>query len=121
MGTRSFIGKSNPDKSITTIYCHFDGCPEHNGKILIDNYITEEMVDSLLAGGDMSSLGVVPHMCDTYRARGERGVDARIYTDFDTMFNGGVDSWVEFFYVYEDGVWRCWNRQKEIIDLTKLE
>ena len=121
MATRSFIGKYNPDKSITAIYCHFDGYPEHNGKILIDNYITEEAVDSLLAGGDMSGLGIVPHMCDTYRARGERGVDARIYTDFDTMFNGGVDSWAEYFYVYEDGVWRCWNRKKEIIDLTKLE
>ena len=45
MATRSFIGKLNKDDSITGIYCHFDGYPEHAGRILIDNYLTEQQVD----------------------------------------------------------------------------
>ena len=38
MATRSNIGIVNEDDSITAIYCHWDGYPEHNGKILLNHY-----------------------------------------------------------------------------------
>ena len=38
MATRSVIGIVNLDKSITGIYCHYDGYPENNGKILLNHY-----------------------------------------------------------------------------------
>ena len=57
MGTRSTIGVLNTDGSVTAVYCHWDGYPEHNGKILMENYTTEEKVRELIGFGSISSLG----------------------------------------------------------------
>lgn len=56
MATRSNIGILNKDNTITSVYCYWDGYPSHNGKILLENYNTEEKVRELLKEGDISSL-----------------------------------------------------------------
>ena len=56
MATRSNIGILNNDNTITSVYCHWDGYPSHNGKILLENYNTEEKVRELLKEGNISSL-----------------------------------------------------------------
>lgn len=56
MGTRSTIGVLNTDGSVSAVYCHWDGYPEHNGKILMENYTTEEKVRELIDLGSISSL-----------------------------------------------------------------
>ena len=35
MGTRSRIGIEMPDHSVVSVYCHWDGYVEGNGKILV--------------------------------------------------------------------------------------
>lgn len=60
MSTRSIICKKNSDGTYTGIYCHWDGYVGNNGRILNDNYTTEESIDRLLALGDLSSLGKTP-------------------------------------------------------------
>ena len=57
MATRSTIGVLNTDGSVSAVYCHWDGYPEHNGKILMENYTTEEKVRELIGFGSISSLG----------------------------------------------------------------
>ena len=59
MGTRSTIAKVEPDGSVTSIYCHWDGYPDHNGRVLLENYQDEPVVDDLLSGGSLSSLGAI--------------------------------------------------------------
>ena len=54
MGTRSRIGIQLQDNSVLSVYCHYDGYPEFNGRILRDNYDTVEKVRQLIDGGDMS-------------------------------------------------------------------
>ena len=54
MGTRSRIGIQLKDDSILSVYCHFDGCPSFNGKVLREFYDTTEKVNQLINGGDMS-------------------------------------------------------------------
>lgn len=56
MGTRSRIGIELQDRSIVSVYCHYDGYPEHNGRILVSDYTTPEAVKELIDGGSMSSL-----------------------------------------------------------------
>lgn len=55
MSTRSHIGfiKGN---QITYIYCHFDGYPEYNGRILQEYYTNREKIKELLNLGDISCL-----------------------------------------------------------------
>ena len=56
MATRSAIGMQNRDGSVTAVYCHYDGYPEHNGAILLEHY-GRVKTQQLLALGDLSSLG----------------------------------------------------------------
>ena len=54
MGTRSRIGKQLADGSILSVYCHYDGYPEFNGRVLRDYFSTNDKVSDLIDGGDMS-------------------------------------------------------------------
>ena len=54
MGTRSLIGKQLKDGSILGVYCHWDGYPSYNGRMLRDNFDTADKVNKLIDGGDMS-------------------------------------------------------------------
>ena len=57
MATRSTIGIINLDNTVTAVYCHWDGYPEYNGTLLVENYDTADKVRDLLALGSISSLG----------------------------------------------------------------
>lgn len=95
MGTRAAIAIENLDGTIESVYCHWDGYPEHVGKTLLNHYSSEEKLRALLAEGDMSSLGVEigskhdfddqpPGQTTFYgRDRGEEGVEAKIHDDRD--------------------------------------
>ena len=56
MATRSRIAMEMEDKTVVSIYCHWDGYPSHNGQTLIDHYNTPEKVKALIALGSLSSL-----------------------------------------------------------------
>lgn len=126
MGTRSAIGIKNSDGSVTAIYCHWDGYPSYNGRILADHYGDEAKVRELIALGDISSLKAEigeKHPFDTYtlkpeeldprwdqwttaygRDRGETDIDAREFVskaDYANRFGSAA----EYHYLYEDGVW----------------
>ena len=60
MGTHCSISILKEELAGTTykgIYCHYDGYPEHNGMLLLENYNTEELVEKLISLGDMSTMG----------------------------------------------------------------
>ena len=54
MGTRSRIGVMHGDK-VKSVYCHWDGYLEHNGRILQEHYDSAK-ANHLVALGDLSSL-----------------------------------------------------------------
>jgi hypothetical protein len=60
MATRSRIGIETKDVRgnviVKSIYCHWDGYPENNGRILLENYQDREKVEKLIALGSISSL-----------------------------------------------------------------
>jgi len=56
MATRSRIGIENQDGTVTSVYCHWDGYPENNGRILNDHYQDRKKVEQLIALGSISSL-----------------------------------------------------------------
>jgi hypothetical protein len=122
MSTRSHIGKKLEDGTIKYIYCHFDGYPEHNGKILKEHYTNEAKIDALLELGDISILG--PEIgeeqdfdrrethhkdwCLAYgRDRGEANVKASICNEIDFADQ-------EYNYLWENGEWRCFAYNGEL-------
>ena len=61
MATRSNIGIVNLDKSITGIYCHWDGYPEYVGKMLLNHYNNDDIVNGLMNLGNLSILSESLH------------------------------------------------------------
>ena len=123
MSTRSAIGVQLEDGSIRAVYCHWDGYPRYNGRILYENYERDKVL-ILMEHGDLSSLG--PHIgtkhdfrerreyeCTFYkRDRGETNVDARSYVDEESFFQD-FGSGAEYHYLMLLGgewVMRGWNK-----------
>lgn len=117
MATRSLIGKANENGSITSIYCHFDGYPSHNGFILKNYYDTEEKVDQLLELGNLSALFETTENCIAYgRDRGDTGQEAEVIRNLETYLKSG-ENYIEYFYVYQQGEWVCYNSDKKIVHI----
>lgn len=116
MGTRSTIAIENADGTVTGIYCHWDGYPSCNGRILAENYTDEDSVRELIALGDLSSLGKTignkvdfndhdAHngQCVAYsRDRGETGVAAQTHKSWAALLESFGQ---EFNYLFKDGAW----------------
>lgn len=86
MSTRSRIGIEMPDHSVVSVYCHWDGYPEHNGKILVQNYQNREDVQELIDGGGISSLrtrGDWNHSSPLKDENGEYICDAAGYLTYE--------------------------------------
>ncbi len=131
MGTRSRIGVMHGDK-IKSVYCHWDGYLDHNGRILLEHYDSAK-ANELVALGDISSLGPNigekhsfdnPHpygsaeylaeaeareLVTTFygRDRGETGTEWQVDHDFVTFMERVDACGAEYYYIMKDGVWYC--------------
>jgi hypothetical protein len=117
MATRSYIGVRNLDASVDYIYCHFDGYPDHNGKILTEHYADMDKVNALMKLGDLSVLGEqigekhdfnkrTRGWCLAYgRDRGELNVSVRT-GDYKELIN---DQNVDYVYVFDGDYWECFD------------
>ena len=96
---------------VKTIYCHWDGYPEHVGELLVHDYNTPALITELMELGDLSSLDATPASCVAYhRDRNEPYgmVEARD-VDPDQLMSVGNDYGVNYVYVYNDeNEWDCY-------------
>ena len=99
MGTRSRIGVMHGD-NCKSVYCHWDGYLDHNGRILLEHYDSSK-ANHLVALGDISSLCTdvfvaegVEHSFDNPaenitifygRDRGEEGTEWKTDTTFEAF------------------------------------
>jgi hypothetical protein len=115
MATRSLIRCAVTNRFI---YCHWDGYPDNNGKILNECYTNQEAVNSLIELGDLSSLGkIVPDQedikaltfnglsmqgfCTPYTARGEE-LNIGEGEIPEPSYLGA-----EFLYTWDGQKWEC--------------
>lgn len=129
MSTRSRIGIANEDGTVTSIYCHYDGYPQHNGKILTKHWTDTGKVRQLMSLGDISVLSKEigeqqdfndrsnKDWCLAYgRDRGEPGTEAMEHHSIPYfLYNGG-----EYNYLFSEGKWICF-AGKRIKDRINLE
>lgn len=119
MGTRSRIGVMHGE-NCKSIYVHWDGYLDHNGRILLEHYDSSK-ANHLVALGDASSLGTevfipegVEHSFDnpeknitTFygRDRGETGTSWETDDTFEKFLERANNCGAEYYYVMRDGVW----------------
>ena len=122
MATRSTIGVLNGDGSVTSIYCHWDGYPEYNGHLLAEHYTSDEKIATLMALGDLSSLGaeigtqkpfntgVIGNECMAYgRDRGETGVEAVTHPTVSEWMKNRARAGCEYGYLWEAAGWKTFS------------
>ena len=127
MGTRSRIAVMH-GSVCKSVYCHWDGYLDHNGRIL-QEYYDSAKANNLVALGDLSSLRPnigekhafskleVPMDGEAYdklygdmttfygRDRGEEGCDFKVAHSFDEFLEQVNYCGAEYYYVMKDGVW----------------
>jgi hypothetical protein len=133
MSTRSNIGMTLEDGNIRFIYCHSDGYPDYNGKILINHYSTKEKVEELLSMGDASCLGIIigdaidfndkqssiKNQCMFYkRDRNETDVDSLVVSREE--FKAGTAG-AEYLYLFENNRWSFIDLYHDDPKLTDLK
>jgi len=109
MGTRSRIGIELKDQSILSVYCHYDGYPSFNGRILRDNFDTVEKVKELIDGGDMSCTWTnagwknetLPETGPLYYSQRGEDCPPRLDKDMEEFFSDGE----EYSYIFRNGNW----------------
>ena len=136
MGTRSTISIKTKDNKFKTIYCHWDGYPSNNGRLLLEHYGDEKKVKELIELGDISSLApmVAPYetSCHVKREFTSDGiVEKKIEGcehSYDTPHKNVVVAYgrdrgetdikarvvdnkkdiqqEEYEYLFEDGIWK---------------
>lgn len=129
MATRSNIAMKNDQGMFDTIYCHFDGHPTHNGKILLENYQDENLIKELISLGDLESLGerVHPEGEHSYNEP-EDGVCVFYGRDRNDF---GTECWVAetpedcaeqaYAYIFMDGAWYWFNNDEDLVLLTPAD
>lgn len=121
MGTRSRIGVMHGD-NCKSVYCHWDGYLDHNGRILLENYDSTK-ANFLVALGDISSLGTEigeKHDFDVRftegaigknwtkfygRDRGEENTEFKTTNTFEKFVELCDDCGAEYYYIMRDGEW----------------
>lgn len=115
MATRSSIALVNTfDASISSVYCHWDGYLEHNGKILVEHYDNESAARQLLDHGDISVLArhIRPSSVDTHsfskperdvcvfykRDRNDDNADASWFKNIRDWLDNSFAA-IEFYYL----------------------
>lgn len=119
MGTRSRIAVRNDDGTFSSIYCHWDGYPEHVGVTLRDHYTSKDKVQQLIALGDISLLrpeigSKQPFNSPNYdwtvsygRDRGETGIEAVTSPNLDDLKALTQQCGGEWLYVFNGHGWQC--------------
>jgi hypothetical protein len=105
MSTRSLIGYD--DGLVHGIYCHYDGHPDHVGKILVQHHNSLDACNRIMSGpqirnfdhdGTICRFGDVPEHCyETYD-----NVKDALHSGFDYvyLFDWKVNEWAAFTLEY---------------------
>ena len=100
MGTRSNIIYEEPTGEVLSMYCHYDGYPSHNGRILFDQYNSAEKVKALVEVGyakvlDKEGVGVDP----------ERPNEMERHRNLNSYMWSVDEVMIEYIYRFARGQW----------------
>jgi len=106
MSTNSTIAVFNEWGDVRSVYCHWDGYVEWNGKMLDLHFNSLNKALALVDGGDISAInegGVV----DYYKDKGDdwESVKPEVYNNIEELMEEMKYSTnIEFVYVYVNGL-----------------
>lgn len=114
MSTRSLIGVNS--NNIRSVYCHFDGYPEHHMPILQECYQTQEKANLLIDQGGISILDrrigeeqdfqkVDEETCLFYHRDRKEELTIHDSKNWEEFLLLAQESGTEYVYLFENNEW----------------
>ena len=111
MGTRSNIGYENKNKNVNFMYCHYDGYLDHNGRMLLEHYNSEEDAQDLVDNGYASSLQPTVKEINEKRVHFDK---PEAYKSLGNYMRNVDTLFIEFIYLWRNNQWWiAWNSSVE--------
>jgi len=99
MSTRSMIAMDNGD-TFSSIYCHWDGYLENNGKILLESYTDIEKVEELMDLGELSTLDAEIEKCTKVHQ-----TPAKDFSSLQNLITYFHNSACDYLYIFNGLGW----------------
>jgi len=112
MGTRSNIAYEQADGKVIVTYCHYDGYPKHNGRLIYKHYNNKAKAKELANVGYLS--GLEPTIAESIEDRVHQH-KPEVYDNIKQYLNV-VSGDIEFVYLYSDGEWHILEDMIEVDD-----
>ncbi|WP_442511626.1 hypothetical protein SH528x_003308 [Novipirellula sp. SH528] len=101
MSTRATIAIRRTAGDYLATYLHFDGYPEHTGRLLDANYLSYEHAEALIAKGDIRCLDAELGEPEYYDAEASAAVlPTRI-----ALVEFARNCSVQYLYIFDAGEW----------------
>lgn len=114
MSTRAAIGYKRDDESFITIYSHYDGYPEHVGKLLVQHWNSFEKCEELVEGAQIRNFdndGTVVRFADSVAGAKE---------EFDSLQDILGDVY-DYCYLFDEGEWKCFAKDYSTDEIIMKE
>lgn len=112
MSTRSFICIEGLDGGFQGIYCHYDGYPDHVGKILVEHHNSVSAAEAIVFGPQIRNFdhdGTVVRFGDGTPPVGTPD-DSEVYLGINDALNSGFD--YAYLYSTQENCWKCFERDR---------
>lgn len=108
MSTRSLIAEKDANGTIRSVYCHYDGYPDHTGRILKEFYDTPEKLTELINLGDFRQLKENIEDIESFTSLGEPwefNSPDMSYT-LQEFIKTGKSRGADYLYLFDEGSWK---------------
>ena len=116
MGTRSNIAYEQADGKVIVTYCHYDGYPEYNGRIINKHYNNKTKAKKLANVGYLS--GLKPTIAESIEDRVHQD-KPKVYDNIRQYLND-VNWDIEYAYMYSNGEWYILDDMMKVDDDYKI-
>ena len=109
MSTRCFICVEDTEQGLRGIYCHYDGYPEHVGKILVEFHPGVSDALQIVHGPQVRNFD---HDGTIARFGDGTPDDSEVYLSVEDALNSGFD--YVYFHHPRELRWVCFGRDRDI-------
>lgn len=111
MSTRSFICIEDDEQGYRGIYCHYDGYPEHVGKLLVEFHNSISAAEAIVHGPQIRNFdsdGMVVRFGDGTPD------DSEVYLGLEEALGSGFD--YAYFYSTQENCWKCFKSPRSSVN-----
>lgn len=100
MSTKAAIGILEDDGTVRAVLCNYDGYLQGIGKILLSSYTKYDIINQLLAIGNISKLESQPELIQRSKHQNGKSIRFKNIDDFERYF-----IMADYYYLFDKTFW----------------